>query len=548
MNAACVATLLTIQSQVSLTRQTEDGAHIGILCFLLDLINITNTNAKQTVFSSLSEFVRILDEYVGAYPFVYRYLQLNLELDSLDDLMHFFQDLHENIFSLSDMNTNQLAGPNTIAFDSVLGFYVRQAITSWNQLDFANICDLFESYQLFCNDIPTGRLLAIPTKASFISSATHSLNAGDVFTALELTHVHYDTTELSSKKHQHAMLSQTVVYMKGCQFETASVALEEAVKIAHSRNDHVAISQAMELLYHITVSRAAHLQGDTTMHSKSADEQLVQNISKYISLDMRLAASMATCHLVRLRNSSTSCREVLTSQYLLLQAAVLGETRLLRRVLEAGSVREAWEALASTSESSISKGDDPLDSAEMSRLLVLHGQVTAEILITHQTPALALVQSLRCLLHLDARGIRSAEDIVALLLTSARIRVKIALESLSTVALSDLLWQCEDAAKIILKAKKVAPEDVSLISRRILLYSELYVQLHKLILQEQYELASIIVQSLLEVSLNSSLIPKEFYSEAQLLAIMVKRRITDFSKEEREHLVVSSVGGAGVDG
>jgi hypothetical protein len=209
------------------------------------------------------------------------------------------------------------------------------------------------------------------------------------------------------------------------------MSLDEAIKIAHSRSDHETISQAMELSHLIAHAKAVQ-SGLGPSAVSACEAMLLTSVKKYVQLDLKYAASRQACHYARYKCAHADL-ELVDGQklWLLLQVAQLGDTKLLKRVMEAAHVKDAWALASSTSESAIAKAEHLLDPRESLAVqtashiaaadlfLVLAGKASARSFVD-----LAIVSCLRAIRQSASSSSSVGEHMVESILRLTLVLVK----------------------------------------------------------------------------------------------------------------------------
>ena len=552
-----LALLLFLQTQIGLSRARlgEDSFGTLALCFLLQHIHFLPSPSSSssssssssfhgavcegscTQFASLHDFMTQVSESIVDCPIAIQYLYENIDITSLDDLFSFFHDLRANIFSEVDENTSGLSGPNLVEADSLLGFFVRSLIITFESNDFEQVCALFEEFSHFKdrNFIATSPGLSSlcplkTSKDSFSDTVTEKLLHFDTYNAVEYVHTFFDSLPSSASTcsssssssnnasrrqlfHASMLTSHALVHLQSRYLHTAKLSLDELITIAHSRNDHEAIAQAMELLFHILSTgeiegKGIPLNAFSKDGSSSKKELLLLCIKKYVSIEnsSKLPAMTAACHLALYMLRSSPASSAFASSFLyiwsLLSAASFGDASTLKRVLEASSGRQAWDAVASLDLASSSGSSIPLsESAELRSLCHF---AEAELWFSEGSlPEVALLQYQRALRGPVSRF--SSEILVQYL----RLKITTALdyflfsqpENVIASCLDAAMEQCNEAAVLLAKWKEraVGFSNDTLVNRW--LYLEIFISTCRFLLQGEGDMALMGTNVLLDLAL-----------------------------------------------
>jgi hypothetical protein len=335
---------------------------LHLLCFLSD--NITTGKAKQ--YLSVTSYLKEISSFLSIESETYFTLRHALTVEHVDELMHVMEN--STLFQESSGESpNGLQAPNIIKSDSIIGLYLRSINIKWLALRFDELCVLYETYHDFLNkdfksndtenmfenideafklfpfrigqnysEIPpisTSNVGSVSTPQYHMLHAEYAIMNNDILPAVDSVHKYFDhnnqnplasrssisnmisqleSLKMESKRknvcYQQAMLSLASLWIKTYQYSQATIAVEEAMKMAHQRGDHASVAHALLLLYYIVEI----MPEDNTDGVISAENVITRCIQRCINLKLRELEIQATILLVRLRlkgsiNCMSSC-------------------------------------------------------------------------------------------------------------------------------------------------------------------------------------------------------------------------------------------------
>ena len=167
--------------------------------------------------------------------------------------------------------------------ESIVGIILRTISVNWQNTYFEQVCDLFEEFSTFMkNGIDEERVYESQNSKPFHEQTESHLDIAerlsklqDIAPAMESLHKFYDlsSAELGvfaesvgssfvgfssvgpnpQRRHSLAMLSMATVWMRAGNSTQAMCAVEEALKQAQRKGDHVSVFQSTLLMQHILV-------------------------------------------------------------------------------------------------------------------------------------------------------------------------------------------------------------------------------------------------------------------------------------------------------
>lgn len=499
----------------------ETSFHLHALTFHMDHIQLTSA-ASCAQFNSLEEFVSKFESYTSSCPQSIHYHHSKLMMPDLEAFIDFFQQLEYSCFSSVDnpIEVSNLPGPNCFAKESLLGYFIRNIIVQWERLEFNQICDIFTEYQQFCRSSSSSSMIEpvlpyTPDEFEFESNLTRALSIGDIHLAMELSHAHYDLNDPSPQNLQQAILTQALIYIHGSHYASAKTALEEVIKIAHSRNDHESIAKAIELLFHVT--------HNSESIGNSAEELLVTCIEKNTQLKLSGPAAKSSLYLVTSRSCNrrpfNSTEGRLTIDWTALHVALLGDSKLLLSLLRRQSERESLQSAYAVSEVAVAKADRPLTAAEADDLHPDFHLARMAFWQSHGRPALAL-QSGRRFLHRLGMGVVSDIDgALQTILFIARLRARLSC-SLFLPQHERCVCRMASAEEIVRCASELSPQ-ASIHLLRVLRYSELYVRGIAKLRERESHSSRITAFALTDKLMHAQLASDEMFFEARTLSALL---------------------------
>lgn len=564
MHATEIACLVCIHTQIELSRRRlgEPAFHIHLLVNLMDIVDLQSQQYTiNQLHSTKNDFLSSFQPSMLDCIVSMQYISQNLMIQSLDDLMTFFQNISNIIATTfedtcSNTSDENIYGPNIIHPKSLLGYFVRSLLVKWENLDFYQVCMVYDKYKLFISDAsPTmsSSQIEIPRENIVFESRVMEgfVQCRDVYSALDTSHELFDTTTFSipSKKHQYAMLSQSSIFLNN-RLETNSIlSLEELIKMAQNRQDNETLAHALEMLYHTTIN-AQQLPSSSASQAlmsryASPEKYLVLSVHKYMESGQRVEACKGALQLVRhltvhTQRDNLHCE--LSYLWMLLQAAILGEMRTVKSVMNASTISVAWGLLSSTAESTLAKTDAPLCSEEYAECAYLLTMVTAQMWVANDKSALAVLALQRYLAAAPAET--KPEQIVSVVCLLARIkcrRIWIATKRLSA--------DVDYATTLIAGLQALKTESVDLI--RDVRFTEALVTTTSLVISGRWSEAWINVGVLMQM-VDESYVSLTARIETRLLGVFVLFRVNEWAArrlfaEVEADVACSSVARASAD-
>lgn len=505
------------------SKQGEESFSLQALCFYLDHIDFTAPYGCQS-FNNLEEFLNKFESYISSCPLAIQTHHSKLKVLDMESLIDFFQQLEYVCFTPleTQVEVSNLPAPNYFAKESIFGYFIRNLIVEWESYDFDQICDVYTAYQTFCESI--SKELSLLDQSSDIThpnnpfqlELTRMLNEGDISQALDRSHAYFDLSHGSSQNTlQQALLTQARILIHGSHYSSARVTLEEVIKIAHARNDHVSIAKAMELLYHTTCN---------AKDNGSSEELLISCIDKYAQLKIHGAAAKSSLFLVSARAYSHHHHVDTADIYLmhlwtLMQTSLLGDSKLLVNLIHHPNDLQPLKSAFTTSDVSIAKADRPLTANEVSDVFEQYFTATMDLWLSRNRYALA-IQSGQRLLHRFCRG--APLDINGVLGMTLRLARLIAKTSCS------LFFPDNERITVNLPAEDLVRcvSELSLFASIYLLremgFSALYVRGISLLENWERTPARITALALTDQLMHTQLESNEYYFDACILGALLR--------------------------
>lgn len=289
------------------------GQCSNLLSFLGDITDLT----KIHQFNNMLE----LESYIKSYQIPLEFINLvysKISVKSIDELIDVIENAQAVFDNSNNIQTNGVCFPTSLANDSFLGLFLRKNRVKWELMSFEDIGDLFDSLRKFLHNSISDSGYSNENN-SLLSAAEVSIKSFDAPICEEQLHAHFDNSNrdpsalLSSssasplvalleldnyvvlhpnKKHQQSMLSLGAMWIRTGHFNEAVVAIDEAMKTAHQRGDHVSVSRALLLLHHV-VDQAP------TSIATAMEETLMRCLSRSINLKLKSLSSEAALLFVR---------------------------------------------------------------------------------------------------------------------------------------------------------------------------------------------------------------------------------------------------------
>ena len=522
-----IATLLQVPPEAY---PSEASFHLLALIFYMDHIQLTSS-ATCTQFNSLQEFLSTFESYVASCPLSMNNHHSKLIASDLESLIDFFQQLEYSCFSSTEnpVEVSNLLGPNCLAKESLFGYFIRNVIAQWEMLEFNQLCDAFTAYQHFCQSPSSATINSIAQQTTddgtFSSDLTRALHRGDVHQAMELSHARYDQYDQSPKNLQHAILCQSLIYIHGANYSSAKIALEEVIKIAHSRNDHESIAKAMELLFHVT-------RNSETIEKRrysSAEELLFTCTEKNVQLKLPGAAAKCSFFLLTSRCNNhrplSHPEESLSLDWTTLHVALLGDSRLLLGLIRRLSDEESLQSAYTVSDVAMSKADRPLTLTEADDLCPYFYPACMAFWQAQGREPLAIQSGVR-FLHRVSMGVPcDLDSLLDIVLRIARMRARSTCLYFHSQH-ERRLCRLAPAEELMRAASELASwAGIHLL--RVLRFSELYVRGVSLLEKEESTLSRVTALALTEPLMLAQLASDEIYFEARTLSALLLHRSSE---------------------
>ena len=310
----------------------EDG--IKVLCFLSDSFSLANGGIPHPmVYSSIKLLRKRLLATFGIDSGVPELFLSRIQFDSLDDLMDFMESLSDLWSFPSDGNPNGATGPLIIGRDGFLGLGLRTVLVKWNGISFEQKGQLFEDLIKFTQDDASDDKSGGDMKAVGLSSSSSScvstpsvtelldraIQQRDSVASEDYLHILFDTTSANPivplasahpasqldnagpstiKRHQYAMLSLAQLWVNNGYTALADLALEEALKTAHQRDDHESISHALLLMSYVVAETRQIPNANSLI---AAEDVLLKCLELCSVLGLDKLSSQASLMLAQLR-------------------------------------------------------------------------------------------------------------------------------------------------------------------------------------------------------------------------------------------------------
>ena len=414
-------------------------------------------------------------------------------IDSIDLLFDFMESLRELFDNDDNISPNGSLAPTKVCVDSTLGLFLRSLLARWDCLPFDNIGILYSNMTVFMDNynstidnnndfeaivVPQVDVAMTAEMFRMIHNSTNdpglylveSFNAmelGDVATAESLLHNFFDfngydilvssstssttqTSEFSdvslsetlklfqslhdpiftNTRHQQAMLHLASMWTTDKNYSVALSAVEEAMKIAHQRGDHISVVKALLLLHEVVIGTKGSEMNLTS--NVSAEEVLCRCIKRCAELNARSLASQAVLLLVKLRvklplkvngneienisgisdavhgmyNSSMYSAKNLWS---LLESAKLGECGIMSQILAHGTIDTIGMGILPTAPigPNIKESKDldvPLNVSENVIFCIQAGIIAIDFYTRLYLPSMALLECKRLLRQYESQS------------------------------------------------------------------------------------------------------------------------------------------------
>jgi hypothetical protein len=294
------------ESSSSSTLQGSSLAAFHVLRFVGDQIGDFTVNRRPS-----SVTARQLDHLQTLLPNGSNFVEsvlLSLRFDSVDGLIDFVGNVDSIFTENSEYSPNGVIGPNRITKNSHVGLFVRYFLARWESLSFEKVCDFCDANSNFIaslrriggerssynmgltNVVDYGGLgdmesveytiheyfdyggRAIPLSSTIFPDAGMDIGdktelPTDLSSLSSFRSVDFavsglsafDFSELltsSQSRHQLSMVCLATSWARMGNHELALVAVDEAMKTAHQRNDHACVARCLLILYHVISMQA----------------------------------------------------------------------------------------------------------------------------------------------------------------------------------------------------------------------------------------------------------------------------------------------------
>ena len=543
MNSSAIAMTMSMASLLHMPpcdiQDEEASFRLLALTFYLDNLHLTSSGSC-TQFNSLRDFLAEFETHTSSCPRSTQFHHSKVTISDLESFIDFFQQLEYNCFSSVDnpAEVSNLAGPSCFAKESLFGYFIRNIILQWETLDFNQICDIFTEYQHFCrtsasssfsDSIPQN----IPDESHFPSNLMMVLRAGDIQHAMELSHAHHDLSEPSPKNLQQAILTQALIHLHGSHYASAKIALEEVIKIAHSRNDHESIAKAIELLFHVSRNSGSL---DKSRHTFASAEELLMTCSeKNVQLKLPGAAAKSSLYLLASRSCnhrpSSNAEDKLSLDWTTLHVALLGDSKLLLSLIRRQNEKESLQIAYAVSDVAMAKADRPLTAAESEDLCKDFHLTCMTFWQSRGQRALALQSGLRFLYRLSMGVPTDIDGVLEALLCIARLRAR-----LTCPLFHPERHICRIAsADELLRAASELTRQANVYMIHVLRFSEIYIRGISQLSEKDEASCRITALALTDPLLHAQLASDEMYFEAHTLSALLHRRSSSEAEVLREH-------------
>lgn len=376
------------------------------------------------------------------------------------------------------------------------------------------------------------------------SSAITGKNLSDAVQLLESC----NQPQFGNERHQQAMLTLASTWAHNNHYSTAMLALEEAMKTAHQRGDHISIAKALLVLHEVVLSS----QKDQLVISQSnvlPEEVLCRCINRCVELHMRPLASQAAIYLAKLRSqrplrnngigifsspktvvtainkskpgiddnnqnvmedeafvTAFSGTDTIQNVWYLLLCAQIGECQLISQVAN-GTIYNVSPSIHPNSKDNASQ-DIPLSVEESIPFSIQATIVSSELWMRLGLLEMAQLQCRRAIRQYGIHA--TSEDFINICCSMAKQIVDIEYSLLknnhnftSGENMNEyhrLSIACEFSLSLLSTVKKLFPARFPSILSRTIDYSLMYVKIHQEICIESWDRALEIALRLVEVS------------------------------------------------
>eukprot|EP01041_Mallomonas_annulata_P002502 gene2502-4862_t len=552
---------------------------LNILSFLSDIIESWTSHSYPTIISFENAMMRYNIENSFISP-IFRKCKVT-SVDNLIDIMESLRDIFENP---PNVITNNAIAPTCVTQDSFIGVYVRSHTVRWESTNFHEIGCIYDSLQRYMttrsslessSNEANSNLLSSQSSIENISDINNAIGNFDVRVGEDNLHLFYDSTVLNplgsksqspiytqqslstlgplpSKRHQQAMLSLATLWVRNGNFAQAISAIDEAMKTAHHRGDHVSIARALLLLHHVADQILRDEAADVIV---SAEDALIRCLGRSIALKMKALCTQAAILLVRHRSkgsmtSSASSshtasdgvghqddvsspsegvnRRSVQSQWMLLAAAQMNDPGLIARI---SGITVSNDAQSSgnkvAGQNNVSKKDVPNEShmsyKESAVLSVQAALVAVEVWRREGLLALA-EQQCRLALHIFGYTC-GVEELISLCCSQSKLRCELG-ENNNDIIVPDVipgdrpvaLRQCAIASNVLdLLDQFIRNNPVHLACQHVVTIARTYVQTRDCTAAGNFNLALGHVKKLVEFTKDTSRQPTAEHLQALIM-------------------------------
>ncbi len=535
-------------------------------------------------------------------------------IDSIDLLFDFIESLRELFDNDDNVSPNASPAPTKVCVDSTLGLFLRSLLARWDCLPFDNIGILYSNLVSFLNSynssidndeemmvsqddvIMNDEMFRVIHNSSndpgvYLMESFKAMELGDVSMAESLLHNFFDfngydiptttttsnsnqTNEINevsltdtlklfqslhdpiftNSRHQQAMLHLASMWTNNKNYSVALSAVEEAMKIAHQRGDHISVVKALLLLHEVVIGTSGSESNLTS--NVSAEEVLCRCIKRCAELNARSLASQSVLLLVKLRiklplkvnsneienisgisdtvhslyNSSVYNAKNLWS---LLESAKLGECGIMSQILAHGTIDTIGMGILPTAPIGPgvkeSKDQDlPLSVSENVIFCIQAGIIAVDFYTRLYLPSMGLLECKRLLKQYESH--LTDYDTALIYSKMAKSLLQIELQKYSKSIFSydinekDSITQtCNNCIELLSQFTAFAAESTarkSTASTCIINNCILYINIYKSLYNMEWERAYRLVKRMITCVPGDS---TEYAESTMLLAIVVER-------------------------
>jgi len=395
---------------------------------------------------------------------------------------------------------------------------------------------------------PSDPLTTVPSSSNGVSAAGKSTS--EAIQMLESC----NQPQFANERHQQAMLTLASMWARNSHYSMALLALEEAMKTAHQRGDHLSIAKALLVLHEVVLSS----QKDQLVISESnilPDEVLSRCINRCVELHMRPLAAQAAIFLAKLRSqrplrnngigifsspktvvtavnkskpvsddtnqnviedeafvTAFSGTDTIQNVWYLLLCAQIGECQLISQVAN-GTVYNTVPSIHPNSKDSLSQ-DIPLSVEESIAFSIQATIISADLWTRLGLMEMALLQCRRAVRQFGVHA--SSEDFINICCKMARHIVDIEYSLLQNHNSSDmdtrniqrLLNACNFSLELLKHLRKLFPARHPSFLSNAIDFSMTYVRIHQEISKQSWDTALTLALRLVEISTSRNKVNK----------------------------------------